>query len=104
MQKLTLTYDELAVLLRGKTRLSKKMAQALALVLCDGYSYIDAAKLTGIKSSQLLGRRARELRQSYLEEYCPNGWKRAVIYYPPKMQEEIDLLKSKIAVEKIRAK
>lgn len=100
--KMLIPEDQVINLLATSKIKNKDMQAALILVLSKGYSYEQAAKTVGLTGFQILGRRARDIRQRYVEKECPDGWKALQAFYPPDLEADVDALLSKIKLEKAK--
>jgi hypothetical protein len=99
--KFLIPEDQVISLLATSRIKNKELKAALVLVLSQGYSYQDATQMTGCKSAQILGRRARELKEKFLQNECPEGWRPLQTFYPPSLEPEVSALKAKITVEQV---
>lgn len=100
--KLLLTEEEFDQQMKGR-RFKRPMTEALRLVLVEGLSYAEAAERAGLGSFQLVGRRARQIREDYVQSTCPEGWLRRVLLYPPELKAAVDELGAEIEKFRIKA-
>jgi len=100
--KVLIPEDQVLNLIATSKIKNQDLQAALILVLSKGYSYEKAAETVGLSGFQILGRRARDIRQKYLDKECPEGWKPLNTFYPPALEADVDALLSKITLEKAK--